>query len=257
MYSRSKATALFASIFLTVASPSAWALLFSVTDLGNLGGSTLPPFGTHATGLNDNGDVVGYSYTGSAHHAFHWNQNSGMHDLGTLSGTGLSSPYGVNNAGQVVGYSSSDGGDRAFIWSAADGMRDLGTLPDSSFSQGVAINASGQVAGRSITADGGDHATFWDAGGNIRDLGTLPNAEQASALSINNAGEVAGFSGDAGFFWSESGGMQDLGSLGAGRTLPTTSTTIAKWWAPAPAMSLSGLKTVACATWANSMAWIQ
>ncbi len=77
----------------------------TVTDLGNLGGST-----TVACAINDKGEVVGYGTTPNGDtHAFLW-QNAAMTDLGSLGGS-YSAACGINNAGQVAGTSRDANGN--------------------------------------------------------------------------------------------------------------------------------------------------
>ena len=94
-------------------------------DLGTGAGSV-------ADGINDAGQVVGYSLmTANGHsHAFITGPNgAGMRDLGTLGGD-YSYAYGINDAGQVVGDSYTANGQlHAFITGPdGAGMTDLGTL---------------------------------------------------------------------------------------------------------------------------------
>ena len=63
-----------------------------------------------ATGINNNGQVVGLAYTGSDAnpHAFLWQTGAGMLDLNSLiapsSGWTLNSATAINDKGQIVGY---------------------------------------------------------------------------------------------------------------------------------------------------------
>ena len=74
-----------------------------MTDLGTLGGST-----AMAWGINDHGEVVGYSNTaGGQEHAFLYSGGT-MVDLNSLlvpgSGWTLKRAYAINNAGQIAGW---------------------------------------------------------------------------------------------------------------------------------------------------------
>src|SRR5262245_20731382 len=73
-------------------------LSYAITDLGTLGGPSSYP-----TGINNAGQVVGWSDTNTSGvtHAFLY-QNGTITDLGTLGGA-YSAAAGINNAGQVIG----------------------------------------------------------------------------------------------------------------------------------------------------------
>src|SRR5687768_2478210 len=113
----------------------------TATPLGGLSGE-----GAHALGINDSGQVVGWSAWRAAgdRHAFITGPNGlGMRDLGTLGGYN-SGASGINDSGQVVGWSdTAERASHAFITGPNGmGMRDIGT---STSSEAVAINNAGQV----------------------------------------------------------------------------------------------------------------
>ncbi|MCC6192346.1 MAG: DUF3466 family protein, partial [Anaerolineales bacterium] len=170
---------------------------------------------SQATGVNDAGQVVGYSTVASGNpHAFLW-QNGSMQDLGTLGGN-LSMALGINNSGQVAGVSINNTyQQRAFLWNGA--MADLGTVSGGDSSSGQAINDAGQVAGWARLGaypDYTSHAFLWT--GSMQDLGTLGWTDSL-AHGINDNGAVVGHlanginSSDWHAFLSQGGGMQDLG----------------------------------------------
>ncbi|MBV9769364.1 MAG: hypothetical protein JOZ32_07325 [Bryobacterales bacterium] len=143
----------------------------AVTDLGNLGGTYNPAalgVGNLAIGINNKGQVVGSSaIAGSAHnHAFLWTWETGMQDLGTLSGDVMSAGFSINNRGEVVGASVGAPGPpmgnvRPFLWKNGK-MLDLTTLvPANSPLQLLnvnAINDRGEISGFGLTSNGEVHA---------------------------------------------------------------------------------------------------
>lgn len=160
---------------------------YNITDLGTLGGNGI------AYGINNYGDVVGASQTGSGTRAFLWKEQTGIQDIGC----GIAKT--INDFG-VVGGSFG-------LWESGI-LTNIGGTVNS-------INNSGQAVGQS-----GGHAFLWE-NGLMTDMGTLGGAE-SSASSINNSGQVTG-SADTGrgtwgthrqaFYWDKQDGMVALGPL--------------------------------------------
>jgi probable HAF family extracellular repeat protein len=98
----------------------AQAAVYSVTDLGTLGGTV-----TEGLAINSQGWVTGFSQlTGSTdYHAFLY--DGSMHDLGTLGGS-QSDGTGINDSGRVAGFSQ--GGEPYHAFSFDGTLHDLGTL---------------------------------------------------------------------------------------------------------------------------------
>ena len=157
----------------------------TITALATLGGDF-----SEAGGINDNGQVVGFSHTATGEsHAFITGPDGvGMRELGTSN---YSLATDINNAGQVVGES---GGDAFITGPDGTGMRNIGTL-GSSGSYAAGINDAGQVVGYSHVGDTNVvHAFITGPNGmGMRDLGTLGGAD-SYANAINDAGQVVGFS---------------------------------------------------------------
>jgi probable HAF family extracellular repeat protein len=139
-------------------------------DIGTLGGDTILQNFHAALGINDAGQVVGYSVPSGTHwpsersHAFITGPNgAGIRDLGTLHDYDISGAYAINNSGQVVGDSVRRFCDlcgvpdipHAFITGPDGvGMTDLNSLVD--LPEGVIltgardINDAGQVIATAI-----------------------------------------------------------------------------------------------------------
>lgn len=189
---------------------------YTITDLGTLGGVS-----SGASGVNNEGQVVGAStlYSG-AKHAYLW-EGGTIYDLGTPPGFLVSSASASNNLGQVVGTTEGEYQSQyAYIWE--EGVWSyLGTLPGPGldYSATADINSAGQIVGYSFTLGPGSahRAWIWEDG-EMTDLGTLGGAD-CSASAINELGQVVGWAQTDNpdfithaFFW-EAGVMTDLGTL--------------------------------------------
>jgi probable HAF family extracellular repeat protein len=186
----------------------------TVEDLGTLATG----FYSEAYGVNNLGQVVGYSYTdggaGMGVHGFSRRPGEALLDITPDSDTGYASD--VNDAGQVTGYKTALGGYHAFRW-AGGTFTDLGVLPGFAHSFGSAINASGQVAGSSASASGNTERVFRsDSEATLTNLGGV--GETNSAMGINASGSMVGVGRPTSglkraFLYTDAGGLQDLNTL--------------------------------------------
>ncbi|MGH9921008.1 MAG: hypothetical protein ACRD6W_19335 [Nitrososphaerales archaeon] len=196
--------------------------------LGTLPGGT----DSRALGENEEGQVVGWSYTilenHSAVHAFSWTEGGGMVDLNSLVSLGGndSAASELSDNDQIAGYSFTQSGlPHAYSWTRAGGLVDLGTLPGGSESRATRVNNRGQIVGWADTtnvqpgADSGiRHAFSWTPTGGMVDLGTF-GGSASTAAAVSDGGQVVGYSDLASgawhaFLWTQAAGMRDLGTLG-------------------------------------------
>jgi len=222
----------------------------TLTNLGNLGTSTVGVGYSIGLAINASGQVAGNSdvydaagnYKGQAAFSSDGTTMTNLGNLGTNTSTGYGYSYGVaiNVIGQVTGYS--DVYDAAGNYKGQAAFRSDGTTMTAlgnfgsdtagfGYSSGRAINASGQVAGNSGVYDASGNfkgqAAFRSDGSTVTNLGNLGTDAAGIGFSygvaINASGQVAGYSGvyDAAgnykgqaAFRSDGTTMTNLGNLG-------------------------------------------
>lgn len=192
----------------------------ALTDLGvNAGNFNV------AYGVNDVGQVAGYSFYVSLPDAFFWDDGvvTALSERGPIPG---SEAHAINTGGQVVGqvsYVLTPGlrTARAALWQdgallelAAFGDTTCTTCRQDDAAWG--INASGQIVGVASR-----HAALWQNGA-ATDLGTL-GGERSAAFGINDSGHIVGqaqlpfaaptYGATRAFLW-KNGTMTNLGVLG-------------------------------------------
>ena len=207
--------------------------MYTLTDLGTLGGKHSGAFG-----INDAGQVAGVAQVfplGARGHAFLWSGN-GLRDLTAGSVYRHSQAVAVAENGFVAGYafrsSYRSGAQNAFVWNGARRVY-LPPARGYKYAKTTAISDAGAVVGASL-GGGTDaygavvaRATLWQ-NNRVRNLGTLGGAH-SMALGINRDGVVVGkadlteyISGGRvthPFMWSAATGtMRDLGTLGDNNT---------------------------------------
>jgi len=162
----------------------------TMTDLGTLGGAN-----SYAAGINEYGQVVGWSATtgDTAIRAVLW-QGGVPRDLGTLGGA-TSQAYAISNNRGIVGVADTASGQPHAFFMSVDAAGtvtsrlDLGTLTGG-FSYAYGLNNAADVVGTS-----GSRAFLWHAGTMI-DLNTrVPSGTGwvlERAWSINSRGQIVG-----------------------------------------------------------------
>ncbi|HAH50723.1 MAG TPA: hypothetical protein DCL80_05400, partial [Balneola sp.] len=181
-----------------------------------------------ARGINDNGQVVGFSSGSSYARGFIWDEENGMQEIGKPQGARYFVPEAINNHGVVVGRAYFDNiGSKLVIWSEADGFTDLGSLNQTPSSTTYNIyprdiNDSGQIIGDAYGLSGHSNGGFfWDPATGFYSLDTdNDNNTWYYAMGLNNNGQVAGYYYNvdenynytySAYIWDASGEFIDLG----------------------------------------------
>jgi probable HAF family extracellular repeat protein len=160
------------------------AVQYTVTDLGNFA----------PTGMNANGDVIGWRGVSSGiYHAVLYS-NGTLKDLGTLGGL-QSRAFGINDTGQIVGFAqTTDGQFHGFLYQN-NTMIDLNTLIAQNSGLTLhgagAINNNGLIAGICSTDTEKDHIYLLDLSeSNSLNHYKVPGAYDVTG--INDRGQVIG-----------------------------------------------------------------
>jgi probable HAF family extracellular repeat protein len=214
---------LFVAALICISAVPAWAVDYTITDLGLSGNYSL------ASDINNYGQVVGGSYTGSyvagspVSHAFLYSGGT-IADIGASVGNNNTADQ-INANGQVLVRSGQQIVGGAYFLYNGGAMTSIGSLWGAPYSL-TGINNNGQMVGavqitpQQCTIDGCTPATqhaFIYSGGISIDLGTL-GGSNSNAYGINNNNQVVGNATNSGnsthAFLYSSGVMTDLGTLG-------------------------------------------
>ena len=164
---------------------------YSIEDLGTLPGD----YASVGMGINNAGDVVGWSSGPSGTRAFIYTDDTGMTALAGPTGRPVTTARAINANGTVVGTASSGGTDigHAVRWQSGI-PQDIGTLGTGLFSEARGVNSAGVTVGTSYSDLGsliGIHAFRFADGAAMVDL--TPATDDAHAEAINDAGQIAGW----------------------------------------------------------------
>lgn len=173
----------------------------SLAPFGTVRGSPLYTTHSYAQGINDSGQVVGYTASTDPTVGFSWS-NDVATDLGAFGGF-PAAPRAINNSGQIVASQIRNG-----IYNPGSGWT---MLPNDWYP--TALNDAGMQGGN-VYLGYAFHAALRAPDGTITDLD--PQGGNGRVNEINATGQAAGTrfngAGENGFFWNGTT-MQSIGLL--------------------------------------------
>ena len=171
----------------TASSTEAKKLRYHYIDLGTLGGTY-----SWSTGVNNWGQVVGFSETKTGEFRAFLSTAKKMKQLESVDNDFFSKAWSINDRGQVVGFSLSSGGRRhALLWDHT-GLYELETFAGDQ-SDAFSINRHGEIVGWVAVPEETTkiiHAALWNSKG-LTDINPF-QSDLSVASSINKRGDVVG-----------------------------------------------------------------
>ena len=194
----------------------AQAQVYTIDDLG-----VLPDHDSAvAWGINEAGDVVGWSNGLGGTRAFLFTDAAGMVELAQFPG--VANPTlarDINDAGVIVGQAKIDpaGPIHAVRW-VAGVPEDLGAIEPPALSEAWAVNSVGDVTGDSYYGGGAFtpiHGFLYTDAGGVADI--TPAFPTSHGRDINESDQIVGYCACVtygAFRWSPSTGLEALGIVG-------------------------------------------
>jgi hypothetical protein len=155
---------------------------------------------TQVTGLNDQGDMVGFYSTmnnaNMVNNNFGWYRLNGQYHVGDFPTTNPASPpvdqlLGINDRDVAVGFfTDAAGNNHGYTFNTLTGQIQEVTVPGFTNVTTAGINDLGDIAGFG-SVNGNTESFLMTRGGKVYTL-SFPGASSTSALGVNDSDEVVG-----------------------------------------------------------------
>ena len=142
---------------------------------------------TEATGINNNGEVVGSFANSTGAYGFIYN---GQYVALSVPGSSYTYAQGINDTGVVVGYYDNNNYADAFVYSGAGVPIATFSAPGAYDTYAMGINNSGWIVGYYYANDA-EHG-FLDVNGTFSNI-DVPGATSTYVTGISNDGQIVGY----------------------------------------------------------------